>query len=43
MGLTCEGPRTYHDRVFGEEINDLINITKGHYEKVGVRSRRPSD
>jgi leucyl-tRNA synthetase len=27
------GPRTYHDKVFEEEVNDLINITKGHYEK----------
>lgn len=28
------GPRTYHDKVFEEEINDLINITRGHYEKL---------
>ncbi|KIY63254.1 leucine-tRNA ligase [Cylindrobasidium torrendii FP15055 ss-10] len=26
------GPRTYHDNVFENEINELINITKGHYE-----------
>lgn len=27
------GPKSsYHDRVFEEEIIDLINITKGHYE-----------
>lgn len=28
-----QGPRNYHDRVFEEEVNDLINITKKHYEK----------
>lgn len=34
------GPRTYHDKVFEEEVNDLINITKGHYEKyVGLHLR----
>ena len=27
------GPLTYHDKVFEEEVNDLINITKSHYEK----------
>ncbi len=26
------GPRTYHDQVFEQEINDLINITQSHYE-----------
>ncbi|KAN0141985.1 hypothetical protein V8E53_000447 [Lactarius tabidus] len=27
------GPKdSYHDKVFEEEINNLINITKGHYE-----------
>lgn len=26
------GPKIYHDLVFGEEIKNLINITKGHYE-----------
>lgn len=27
------GPeKNYHDIVFEEEVNDLINITKGHYE-----------
>jgi leucyl-tRNA synthetase len=28
------GPLTYHDKVFEEEVNDLINITKSHYEKL---------
>lgn len=27
-----QGPLSYHDNIFEEEINDLINITKGHYE-----------
>ncbi|KDQ54541.1 hypothetical protein JAAARDRAFT_38215 [Jaapia argillacea MUCL 33604] len=28
-----QGPRSsYHDRIFEEEINDLINITKSHYD-----------
>ncbi|KAI0920465.1 hypothetical protein AcV5_010190 [Taiwanofungus camphoratus] len=27
-----QGPRNYHDRVFEEEVNDLINITKRCYE-----------
>jgi len=31
------GPRTYHDKVFEEEINDLINITKGHYENTDYK------
>jgi len=31
------GPRTYHDDVFEEEINDLINITKGHYENTDYK------
>lgn len=27
------GPRTsYHDQVFEQEINELINITQSHYE-----------
>ena len=26
------GPRNYHDDVFEQEINDLINITQIHYE-----------
>jgi leucyl-tRNA synthetase len=27
------GPKnSYHDRVFEEEIVDLINITKSHYD-----------
>ena len=27
------GPKdSYHDKVFEEEINNLINITKEHYE-----------
>ncbi|EGN94714.1 hypothetical protein SERLA73DRAFT_96086 [Serpula lacrymans var. lacrymans S7.3] len=33
-----QGPRnSYHDRVFEEEINDLINITKGHYEATSYK------
>lgn len=28
-----QGPRNYHDRVFEEEVNDLINITKRCYEE----------
>ncbi|KZP30034.1 leucyl-tRNA synthetase [Athelia psychrophila] len=31
------GPRTYHDKVFEEEVNDLINITKGHYENTDYK------
>jgi leucyl-tRNA synthetase len=31
------GPRTYHDKVFEEEINDLINISKGHYENTDYK------
>lgn len=26
------GPRNFHDDVFENEINDLINITQGHFE-----------
>jgi leucyl-tRNA synthetase len=26
------GPRNYHDQVFENEVNDLINITQSHYE-----------
>ena len=26
------GPKIYHDLVFKEEVKNLINITKGHYE-----------
>jgi len=26
------GPKIYHDLVFEEEIKNLINITKGHYD-----------
>ena len=26
------GPRTYHDDVFEHEMNELINVTQGHYE-----------
>ena len=26
------GPRNYHDEVFFQEINDLVNITQSHYE-----------
>lgn len=27
------GPRAYHDNVFEEEINELINITNKHYDE----------
>lgn len=27
-----QGPRNYHDSVFEHEVNELINITQGHYE-----------
>ncbi len=31
------GPKnSYHDKVFEEDINNLINITKGHYESYAV-------
>jgi len=26
------GEKQYHDRVFEEEINELINVTQQHYE-----------
>ncbi|KAH7921139.1 leucyl-tRNA synthetase [Leucogyrophana mollusca] len=33
-----QGPKdSYHDRVFEEEINDLINITKSHYEATNYK------
>ncbi|KAF8890674.1 hypothetical protein BD779DRAFT_1610758 [Infundibulicybe gibba] len=31
------GPRNYHDQVFEEEINDLINITQSHYEATNYK------
>ncbi|KAF8201405.1 hypothetical protein BJ912DRAFT_500295 [Pholiota molesta] len=31
------GPRTYHDQVFEQEINDLINITQSHYDKMNYK------
>lgn len=27
------GQKEYHDRIFEEEINQLINATQEHYEK----------
>ncbi|TFY65550.1 hypothetical protein EVG20_g5533 [Dentipellis fragilis] len=30
-GLRTGSRTSYHDKVFEEEVNDLINITKGHY------------
>lgn len=27
-----QGEKNYHDQVFEQEINDLINITQSHYE-----------
>ena len=32
QGNLRHGPRTYHDQVFEQEVNDLINITQSHYE-----------
>ena len=26
------GQKSYHDEIFENEINDLINITQSHYE-----------
>ncbi|KAG5339737.1 hypothetical protein C0989_003925 [Termitomyces sp. Mn162] len=26
------GPRNYHDNIFEHEMNELINVTQGHYE-----------
>jgi leucyl-tRNA synthetase len=34
------GPRNYHDRVFEEEIKDLVNITQSHYEAWVLPPRR---
>lgn len=31
------GPRNYHDEVFLQEINDLINITQSHYEATNYK------
>lgn len=31
-GLRTGPKNSYHDKVFEEEINNLINITKEHYE-----------
>ncbi|KAH7882164.1 hypothetical protein F5I97DRAFT_1912888 [Phlebopus sp. FC_14] len=31
------GDKTYHDRVFEEEIIDLINITKSHYDATAFK------
>ncbi|TCD60815.1 cytosolic leucyl tRNA synthetase, partial [Steccherinum ochraceum] len=31
------GEKNYHDTVFEEEVNDLINITKGHYENTNYK------
>jgi hypothetical protein len=32
------GPRNFHDDVFENEMNDLINITQGHYEAYEISS-----
>jgi len=32
QGNLRAGPKIYHDSVFEEEIKNLINITKEHYE-----------
>ncbi|KAF8970605.1 hypothetical protein BDZ97DRAFT_1724807 [Flammula alnicola] len=31
------GPRNYHDQVFEQEVNDLINITQSHYEATNYK------
>lgn len=31
------GPRTYHDDVFENEINELINVTQSHYEATNYK------
>ncbi|KAF8577316.1 leucyl-tRNA synthetase [Ramaria rubella] len=31
------GEKQYHDRVFEEEINELINITQQHYERMNFK------
>ncbi|KAJ3789356.1 hypothetical protein GGU10DRAFT_404691 [Lentinula aff. detonsa] len=31
------GPRNYHDEVFANEINDLINITQSHYDLLNFK------
>ncbi|RDB19653.1 putative leucine--tRNA ligase, cytoplasmic [Hypsizygus marmoreus] len=31
------GPRTYHDEVFEQEINELINVTHSHYEATNYK------
>ncbi|KAG6809080.1 hypothetical protein H0H92_001688 [Tricholoma furcatifolium] len=31
------GPRNYHDEVFEHEINELINVTKSHYESMNYK------
>ncbi|RXW20600.1 hypothetical protein EST38_g5264 [Candolleomyces aberdarensis] len=31
------GPRNYHDTVFKNEVNDLINITHSHYEATNYK------
>jgi len=32
-----DGPRNYHDEIFLQEINDLINITQSHYEATNYK------
>ncbi|KAH7103714.1 leucyl-tRNA synthetase [Auriculariales sp. MPI-PUGE-AT-0066] len=32
-----DGEKNFHDRVFEEEMNDLINSTKEHYEKTNYK------
>ncbi|KAF8153999.1 hypothetical protein B0H34DRAFT_662062 [Crassisporium funariophilum] len=31
------GPRNYHDQVFEQEVNELINITNSHYEATNYK------
>ncbi|KDR73628.1 hypothetical protein GALMADRAFT_251386 [Galerina marginata CBS 339.88] len=31
------GPRNYHDNVFEQEVNELINVTQSHYEATNYK------
>jgi len=39
QGNLRAGPKIYHDLIFEEEIKNLINITKEHYEACVSPSR----
>lgn len=36
--LRSSSEKNYHDIVFEEEINELINVTKSHYEAYVILS-----